>query len=484
MSSRTTRVTIIGAGISGLKAAESLLSNSKFTANDIVILEAQDRIGGRLKTTDQSQSKVGIQYDLGASWFHDSLNNIVLNDMINQELLDVKNDVYYDDKDVQAYSSKGKVPIVDKQLNRVLEDIEKFINLHFHDSINTPDLSLHDIVAKFFDDRDKFLTPEQKQYCGRMMRYLELWFGICWDKISGKYAVMDHQGRNLLNKKGYGFLVESLARNIPESSLLLNQEVKRIVRNNKEGTKKVLVETTNGLKVFSDYLIVTVPHSVLALEPNLAHGIEWEPKLPQNMMDAFNSIHFGALGKVVFEFDSIFWDNEQDRFQIIANELKTPDGLSDKLDQLPDPFTYPAYVVNFSRVHGKSTKGSLVILMQAPLTNYLEAHPEQAWLYYKPMLQQLAVGTDVTIPDPINTIVTDWTVNPWARGSYSAMFTDDDPSDLIIQLSGEFESCGIRESYIRFAGEHTISDGAGCVHGAYNSGIREAQWILNDLHLE
>lgn len=100
------------------------------------------------------------------------------------------------------------------------------------------------------------------------MRYLELWFGICWDKISGKYAVMDHQGRNILNKKGYGFLVKNLTKNIPKSSLLLNQPVKRIVRRNKEGDRKVLVETINGLIVYTDYLIVTVPHSILALEPS------------------------------------------------------------------------------------------------------------------------------------------------------------------------------------------------------------------------
>lgn len=309
---------------------------------------------------------------------------------------------------------------------------------------------------------------------------MEVGVGICWDKISGKYAVMDHQGRNKLNKKGYGFLVKNLTKNIPKSSLLLNQPVKRIVRRNKEGDRKVLVETINGLIVYTDYLIVTVPHSILALEPSSTNGIEWVPRLPSNMIDAFNSIHFGALGKVVFEFGSIFWDNAQDRFQIIADDLKKFNGLSNKLDKLPVPFTYPAYVVNFSRVHSSSSKGSLVILMQAPLTDYLESHPDEAWNYYKPMLQQLVLEPHQTIPDPINTIVTDWTVNPWARGSYSAMFTDDDPSDLIIQLSGEFESCGIGESYIRFAGEHTISDGAGCVHGAYNSGIREAKWILND----
>ncbi|RCK66099.1 Corticosteroid-binding protein [Candida viswanathii] len=482
MTSRTTKVTIIGAGVSGLKAAETLLASGLFTADDVVILEAQDRVGGRLKTVP-SKSTPGVQYDLGASWFHDSLANVVLDDLIKQDLLDIENDVYYDDKDLQAYSSTGKVPVVDGKLNRVLEDIEKFIELYFHDSLNTPDLSLDDIVAKFFEQRGKFLTAEQKEYCGRMMRYLELWFGISSDRISGKYAVMDHQGRNLLNKRGYLFLVKHLASRIPESSILLNQPVKRIVRDNKEGDKKVLVETANGLKVYSDYLIVTVPHSILALDPGSTNGLVWEPKLPQNMTDAFKSIHFGALGKVVFEFDHIFWNNDQDRFQIIADKLDSAVGLSEKLETLPAPFTYPAFAVNFSRVH-KTTGGSLVILMQSPLTDYLEAHPEQAWAYYKPMLQQLAVDPTQTIPEPTAVIVTDWTTNPWIRGSYSAMYTGDDPSDLIIQLSGEFENCGIPEPYIRFAGEHTISDGAGCVHGAYSSGIREAKWIINDLSPE
>ncbi|GEQ70956.1 hypothetical protein JCM33374_g4637 [Metschnikowia sp. JCM 33374] len=86
------------------------------------------------------------------------------------------------------------------------------------------------------------------------------------------------------------------------------------------------------------------------------------------------------------------------------------------------------------------------------------------------------------IREPINTIVTDWTQNPFARGSYAAVHVGDDPSDAIIHLSGEFETCGMGSgSSIRFAGEHTIDDGAGCVHGAYNSGERAADWILHHL---
>ena len=90
---------------------------------------------------------------------------------------------------------------MDKKLNRVLEDIEKYIQLYFNRNLGVPDLSLRDIVAQYFEKYNRLITEEQREYCGRMMRYLEFWFGISWDRISGKYAVTTHQGRNLLNKK-------------------------------------------------------------------------------------------------------------------------------------------------------------------------------------------------------------------------------------------------------------------------------------------
>lgn len=62
--------------------------------------------------------------------------------MINDGLLDDEKDVYFDDKDLKTFSSTGEVPIVDKKLNRVLEDIEKYIQLYFNRNLGVPDLSL------------------------------------------------------------------------------------------------------------------------------------------------------------------------------------------------------------------------------------------------------------------------------------------------------------------------------------------------------
>lgn len=56
------RIAIIGAGISGLAAAQALAKNGR----EVVIFEARDRIGGRIWTSQA----LGVPLDLGASWIH------------------------------------------------------------------------------------------------------------------------------------------------------------------------------------------------------------------------------------------------------------------------------------------------------------------------------------------------------------------------------------------------------------------------------
>lgn len=489
------QVCVIGAGVSGLKAAHTLLHHprSRLAAQDVVVLEAQDHIGGRIDT-NTTASKLGLHYDLGAAWFHDCLTNEVLHEYVAGGAFDPDQDGYYDDRDVQFYASDADGPLdVDRlKLHRVMEDMERWIELYYHESLKVPDEPLERIVDRFLEKYRRFLTPAQKHYCGRMLRYLELWYGISWDKISSKYAIMDHQGRNLYNKRGYQFLVDHLAAGVP---VQLNQQVKQIDRQNKANGCRICVHTAAGQKVYCNYVVVTVPQSILQLGPDHDYGIRWVPELPVTITDALATIHFGALGKVVFEFDSVWWDPESERIEIIADRTtsETVPGTDSKTGPdiitgpttVPRPFTYPAYVINYTPIVSLpgSLPASLIVLTQAPLTQYFESNPHKAWDYFKPMLLKMLV-TGRTLTDPINTITSNWTNNPFIRGSYAAVEVNDDPSDLIIQLSAEFSGCGLYNSPVRFAGEHTILDGAGCVHGAYNSGRREAEWIINDLHPE
>jgi monoamine oxidase len=59
------RVVVVGAGIAGLTVANALAHGGV----ECVVLEARDRIGGRLHTVDLA----GWPADLGGSWIHTPL---------------------------------------------------------------------------------------------------------------------------------------------------------------------------------------------------------------------------------------------------------------------------------------------------------------------------------------------------------------------------------------------------------------------------
>lgn len=61
------KICIVGAGVSGLRAAELLIS----AGFDVTVLEARDRIGGRV----QQSARLGLPIDIGASWIHGTKNN-------------------------------------------------------------------------------------------------------------------------------------------------------------------------------------------------------------------------------------------------------------------------------------------------------------------------------------------------------------------------------------------------------------------------
>jgi phytoene dehydrogenase-like protein len=56
---------VIGAGVAGLATAAAL----RASGHDVIVLEAADRIGGRVKTMQRDGWPIPIE--LGASWIHD-----------------------------------------------------------------------------------------------------------------------------------------------------------------------------------------------------------------------------------------------------------------------------------------------------------------------------------------------------------------------------------------------------------------------------
>jgi len=92
----------------------------------------------------------------------------------------------------------------------------------------------------------------------------------------------------------------------------------------------------------------------------------------------------------------------------------------------------------------------------------------------------LTKSSSTNLPEPIDALVTQWANDPFSRGSYTYIPPSDNNAQPGIPASpldlAEFAVPIWKES-LGFAGEHTHPDRFASVHGAYESGIREAKRV-------
>lgn len=462
-----TKVLIVGGGISGIKAAIELQK-----ANiDYILLEAKSELGGRLKTVQGKNSK----YDLGASWFHETLNNALFDEENELSLKSSgKLNHYYDDSPIKLMTSKGSVIPGDLKLSSIINEINKYVEVWNQNNLGV-DESYYETVIRYLKEKHHLLSDDQINYSLQFSRSLELWHGIDIFRMSSKYASIDNEGRDVFALH-YDKVLKRHIDLIDPRKIKLNTIVKSITKKKDRNKNSIIEIITNNNEAFkSEYVIVSVPQSILQLkDPGEKAFIKFEPSLPSRILDSLDNIHFGALGKVVFEFNETFWPTDSERILMLAdppvnlvNSIRQKKTIEIRLNvEELENWRFPILFLNLSTTLNKPT---LIALTQSPTTEYFESNPDQVWEFFKPVIERLSSKSK--IPSPINQIVTNWTIDPFQKGSYSACYPGDDPLSAIIALEEGFGN-------IRFAGEHTILEGAGCVHGAWNSGKREAEYII------
>ena len=268
---------------------------------------------------------------------------------------------------------------------------------------------------------------------------------VAWNvtsSIAGEYAADPGQlslrwfgsegqfkGPDVILPGGYTQLSQHLATGL---DIRTRTEVKRIAH----GGDQVRIETSQGV-VTADRVIVTVPLGVLK-----AKTIVFDPPLPEAKQGAIDRLGFGVLNKVVVAFDKPFWPESTPMIGLAGNNQPVTD------------------LVNGLIFAGK------------PLLVGLRGG-QAAWSR-ESMSDVDAVDeliTAIDAPKPTGSIVTKWGTDQYARGSYSFIAVGSSPDDM--HALGE--PVGDR---LMFAGEATNPEWFGTVHGAYMSGLREADRVL------
>lgn len=413
------KVIVIGGGISGLAAAKRL-TNKGYS---VIVLESQDKIGGRIRT-DYS---LGIPFEEGANWIHGPKGNPIttlsekagantyLTDDDNEEVFDINGIPY----------NKNFLEIEYKKYKRQLKEIMRK---------GEDDKSFEDVFTSLYP-----LQISNRLWKYMLSAYLEFDTGGDISNLSSKYFDDDElfSGKDIIITNGYDKIPKLLGK---ELDIRLNSRVKKI----DYSSNKSIVEV-NGEKIESDYVIVAVPLGVLK-----NNSIEFVPKMSSQKQVALRNTNMGVVNKFLLIWDTSFWNTN---LQYIGY---TPDTKG--------KFNYYVNMLKFL----PNTNG----LMTFAFGNYaLETEKMTDEEIIKEVMDELKIIYGKNIPNPTKLLRTQWGQNINSFGSYSYA-TNGTTSDDFDILSTEINN------KIFFAGEHTSKEFRGTVHGAYLSGIREANKIL------
>lgn len=275
-------VVIIGAGASGLQAA-AMLKAEGFAP---IVLEARNRIGGRLDTVQPDGWPIPVER--GASWVHDVTASDLAKRMAGLKIATIPFD--YETASIGLDGEVKSVDIADEDAGVAGDALDTALAAAQE---LEEDVSIADAIDRFAqvsgDDRlllDNLVRAEIVTEYGADAAELSAY----WGTEEGS------EGDDVLVAGGYAGLAANLATGVDVRTEVV---VKRIVLGD-----RVLIETS-GDPVEADRVVVTVPIGVLK-----AGSIAFEPALPDAHQGAIDRIGMGLLDKFWFRFNKPFWSSE------------------------------------------------------------------------------------------------------------------------------------------------------------------------------
>lgn len=422
------KIIIIGAGMSGLIAAKQLTPYF-----DCKILEASDRVGGRVYTAYFQESPM----ELGAVAIQGAENNpiMAMAQKMNLALAKIV------EEDIQLLDEEGR-PVSTEQF--------KLWNTLYFDlcdkASENKNMSLSEGIAHILNVDESLKNQIPASFIYWKNKMLSAYFGMDLNQLSAEFYPQEKilTGGNYAVTGGYGKIIEYLK---PENfNIRLSSKVTEIDYRN----KAIIKITTENKEVFEcQAVVVTVPLGVLKKQ-----DILFNPELPALKNTAIQKMDMGVLNKFILFFDECFWPKDIRKFACLHPDAKVP---------------------IFFNYYGALKKPMLAGFVGGSEAEKLEnlSDPEITQL----ICEELKRLFQKNIPEPSKMFVTRWLKQPGYYGSYSCLRSGV-PANIYDELAEPVENS------VFFAGEATMKDFPGTVHGAYFSGIIAARKILQKFGIE
>ena len=409
---------VVGAGVAGLAAASELLDAG---LDDVVVLEARDRIGGRIWT-----SKIGgYPVDLGASWIHGTDGNPIALLAAENVIRILPTD--YDNETIHFHDGG----VSHRSREHVVDGFWSFARERTRISLGT--LFERYVSASALGDMDRrylayVLNTEIEHEFAADIGDLSI------ASISGG---KDWPGHDALFPGGYGQIVDVLAGGL---DIRTGQAVTQIDYRESE----IILSTADGETFEAASVVVTVPLGVLK-----RGDIAFVPELPLAKRRAIGGLGMGVLNKTCLLFEDVFWPPE---VELIGH-------VGDQPGQWAETVNLYAY-----------TRQPILMMFNA---GRYAAHIESmsdAEIASKALAT--LTGMYGSLPPLKDALISRWHSDPWSRGSYSYV----PANSSWTQYAELAKPIGDR---IVLAGEATHDEFPSSVHGAFLSGIRAARHIAN-----
>ncbi|GMI89426.1 polyamine oxidase 5 [Hibiscus trionum] len=525
--SKKPRIVIIGAGMAGLTAANKLYtSTGSKDMFELFVVEGGNRIGGRINTSEFC----GDRIEMGATWIHGIGGSPV--HQIAEEINALESD--------QPWECMDGFP---DEPNTIAEGGFE-LNASVFDPVSTLFKNLMDfaqgkvtedsVVGSFGNESiGAFLRQGLNAYWDGRKEFEELkGYGVWSRKLleEAVFAMLENTqrtytsagdlfdldfeaeseyrmfpGEEITISKGYSSIIEHLASVLPPGVIQLGHKVDRIEWQPQgvhhhgqqlDDSRPVKVHFVDGSYMLADHIIVTVSLGVLKAGTCKDSGMLFSPPLPSYKTDAISRLGYGVVNKLFLQL--------------------SPDG-----NKKPD---FPSLQMVFHRSESelRDKKIPWWIRRTASLSPiYNNSSVLLSWFAGKEALQ-LETLSDEEIIDVVSTTVssllskphremksksngfcngsesesevrfinilkTKWGSDPLFLGSYSYVAVGSSGADFDTMAEPLPKSpAGTLHHHhplqILFAGEATHRTHYSTTHGAYFSGLREANRLLQHYH--